>query len=419
VVSLFHQDDVSSSGTLMSRMAQNQKIEYGSDIFNKGIEQFKGNISDVISMAKEQNIPIIISTLASNLKDQKPFIYDQANDSKNANLVFNKAKKEYDNSNFEKADSLFRIAKDLDQLRFRAPEKINLVIKEFGKNFKVPIVDSDSLLSQICDNRIIGDQVMTDHLHLTLDGYHELGKFFYDKMNQLNLLPNEKPKYVFELQDSMTKENFLFSNLDSTIAAFKLKILKNDWPFKNKNKLSFNSLIKQNNFVDSLAAKSVNNELDWHKAHLNLANYYIKKKILSKFIEEIKILIFQYPIITEYYEMLITELISHQMYDEAYEYLMKNYNISKNHFSTKWLGIVELSRRDFTKSIQFLEESFNYDKNDAQVYYNLAGAYSQIRNYKTALDYINKCLNINSNYAGAANLKSQLENILLNQNKVK
>lgn len=414
-ISLFADNEKSQTGTLMSRMAENQKIEYDSDTFNLGIEQFNGNMEDIINEVKRNNIPIILSTLASNLKDLPPFIYDRKDSTKNAGLIFRKAEKSYAQLNYRKADSLFRIAKDLDQLRFRAPEKLNSIIKNLADKHNLPLVDIDSLLSLQSPNGIIGDNLMTDHLHLTLEGYQELGKLFYNTMNEMKFLPAGNPIYNFSYQDSIVKINFPFSELDSTIADYKLRILKNDWPFKTpKNSLPFNSIIKPTDHVDSAAAEVVRGNIDWHKAHLNLANYYIKKKDFSKFKNEMGILVFQYPIITEYYELLISELINQREYDEAFEYLVKNNRISENHFSTKWLGTIELSRKNYKSAINYLETSFKYGKNDAQVYYNLSGAYSQLAEYKTALEYIDKCLSINPNYLGANNLKKQLEMILSN-----
>ena len=53
----------------MSRMAKDQFIEYQSETYRKGIEQFEGNMEDILEMAKEKNVPVILSTLVSNLKD--------------------------------------------------------------------------------------------------------------------------------------------------------------------------------------------------------------------------------------------------------------------------------------------------------------------------------------------------------------
>ena len=73
---------------------------------------------------------------------------------------------------------------------------------------------------------------MTDHLHPTLNGQMILGKIFFEKMEQSNQLPkSEKANLSDNVQDSITCANFHFTELDSIIGDFRIKILKNDWPF--------------------------------------------------------------------------------------------------------------------------------------------------------------------------------------------
>ena len=74
IMKLFAGKSDKQSGTLMSRMAQDQYIAFNSEKFNDGISQFEGNMRNVLEMAKEKNVPVILSTLVSNLKDQPPFI---------------------------------------------------------------------------------------------------------------------------------------------------------------------------------------------------------------------------------------------------------------------------------------------------------------------------------------------------------
>ena len=50
------------------------------------------------------------------------------------------------------------------------------------------------------------------------------------------------------------------------------------------------------------------------------------------------------------------------------------------------------------------------------VYYNLAGAYSIKKDYKTALQMINRCLQIEPNYSMARNLQEQLINATKSKN---
>ncbi|MBK7499399.1 MAG: hypothetical protein IPI19_09885 [Ignavibacteriales bacterium] len=60
--------------TLMSRMIGESLIPINSDMFNNGIDQFSGNMNDILKMFKDRNIPVIIGNLTFNAKDQKPFV---------------------------------------------------------------------------------------------------------------------------------------------------------------------------------------------------------------------------------------------------------------------------------------------------------------------------------------------------------
>ncbi|MFO7524923.1 MAG: hypothetical protein R6W68_05680, partial [Ignavibacteriaceae bacterium] len=63
-----------SDGTLMSQMIGESLIEFDSEVYWNGIDQFKGNLKDILKMFADENIPLIIGTLTVNLLDQKPFI---------------------------------------------------------------------------------------------------------------------------------------------------------------------------------------------------------------------------------------------------------------------------------------------------------------------------------------------------------
>jgi tetratricopeptide (TPR) repeat protein len=58
-----------------------------------------------------------------------------------------------------------------------------------------------------------------------------------------------------------------------------------------------------------------------------------------------------------------------------------------------------------------LSKSINYNSSDAQVYYNLAGAYSMKKDYQTALQMIKRCLQVEPNYSMAKDLQQRLINV--------
>jgi len=408
---IFPDADEKPSGTLMSHMAKEQYIGLNSDTYFNGISQFEGNMHDILQMAKDKNVPVILSTLASNLKDQTPFVSIKTKKFPEAEKVYVQAKSDLNLGNYLKADSLFRFAKDLDGLRFRAPEEINGIIKSLGKEFNFPVINADSAFASLSPEGITGNNLMTDHLHPTLQGYQFLGKIFFDKMKESNLLPSSQPiNLSARQQDSITIANFNFTKLDSVIGDFRIKLLKNDWPFVSKeNKLPNSSILRTENIVDSLASQMLNDEIIWEEAHRKLAGYYLGRKDINSFLEEMDALISQYPVVVEYYDYVANTLIPVKDYSRAYKYLEKGYEIKPRAFTTKWLGTINLYNNKLDTAEKYLKESLTYDTKDAQVWYNLAGVYVKKNNYKQALETVKKALSLKPNYPEAANLQKQLQ----------
>jgi tetratricopeptide (TPR) repeat protein len=414
VMELFSGNEEKQSGTLMSRMAKDQYIEFDTETFNDGISQFEGNIRDILDMAKERKVPVILSTLVSNLKDQPPFISIEANNFPPADKIYSQAKYELSSGNYRVADSLFRIAKDLDGLRFRAPEKINEIITSLSREYKLPLVNLDSAFSSISPDGITGSNLMTDHLHPTLEGYQLLGKLFFEKMEQSDYLPaSESANLSNNEQDSITLANFHFTKLDSIIGNYRIKLLKNDWPFVNEdNKIPNSTLLHPESFTDSIAADMLDDNITWEEAHRKLATYYLGRKNINAFLKEMDALISQYPIVVEYYDYVANILIPLRNYKKAYKYLKMGYDIKPSAFTAKWLGTLNLYKDNLESAEKYLNESLMIDTKDSQVWYNLAGVYVKKNNYKKALEMVNNALMLNPNYPEAIGLKKQLQSSL-------
>lgn len=420
VLSLFKSNSTEESpGTLMSRMAQDQYITLNSDKYTLGLDQFEGNMKEILELTKKNNVPVIIGKVVSNLKDQKPFISIPSEKYPNANQVYEEAKKKLMNSDYKTADSLFKLAKDLDALRFRAPEKINQIIKDLCKEYNIKCVSIDSLFSSESPNGIIGNNLMTDHLHPNIKGYQLIGRGYYEAMQQAGYLPqNEKPQIPFLAQDSLTRINFPFSDLDSTIGNCRMLLLQNDWPFiEKRQRKPVNLLFSPKNFLDSIAFGFMMNKISWADAHLNAATAYLKRNDISGYLKHMDILIYQYPIVVEYYDQISLTLMQMQLYDTALKYLNARYKIEPNDYSAKWLGNIALFKGNADEAIYYLTKSHELNSTDAQVLYNLAGAYYQKKLYDAALNTINKCLSIEPNYQQANILKQQLTQAAINQSR--
>lgn len=405
-------EEKQKTGTLMSRMAREQSIEYNSDDYKSGIEQFDGNMRDVIEMCKEVNIPLIFGTLASNLKDQKPFVSKNENEKYSAIKIYNLANDEYKKGNYRKADSLYRLAKDYDMLRFRAPEKINQIIKKYHAEYGIDVVDIDSIFAAESPNGIVGNNLMTDHLHPTLAGFQIIGKAFYEKMKEKNLLPKETPVIDFKIQDEITKKEFLFPKLDSVMSVQRIALLKNDWPYVKENEKKLESeIIPLKNSTDSLAYMFLKNQITWPDAHLKLAEKMLLQKNFDEFLNNMLALIYQYPIIVEYYDYVdnvALTLLKQKDYKTAEKIFMARYKIRPDAITTKWIGNIALSNKEIDKAIKYLEESLRYNPEDVQALYNLSGAYALNKEYDKAKNTLKIVLQKDPNNAGAQALAQQL-----------
>ena len=413
VLTLFSSEE-KRGGTLMARMAEDQLIEYGSDKYYQGISQFDGNLTDILMMAEEAKVPVLIGTLTSNLKDQKPFISIKNTPYLAAERIFEQAEAELSKGNKKSTDSLFRYAKDLDALRFRAPEKINEIIVDLSRKFKGHVIQIDSVFNALSPDGIVGNNLMTDHLHPTLYGYQLMGRLFFETMVKIGLSPKGKALDISDKeQDSITIHNFDFSRLDSTISDYRIRLLKSDWPFARSSESLRERVKKIDTFTytDSLAALVVTDQIGWERAHRDLALRCYDQGDIEGFLREMSVLIDQFPHIINYYKMISKNLILAHKFKAAQPYLRQSHEIEPDFFSAKWLGIITLSENLVDEAIKYLEISVKYKSDDTQTLFNLAGAYSLKKEYDKALAIVNECLRFDPHYAAASGLQRQLVNI--------
>ncbi|NJD22522.1 MAG: hypothetical protein FIA82_07605 [Melioribacter sp.] len=417
ITSLF-KSDIPQAGTLMQRMVKDQLIPINSEMYYDGINQFQNNLDEIFKMISASKIPVVIGTLTSNLKDQKPFISSPAKNYPEADVVFNNAEKMLSEKKINEADSLFEYAKELDLLRFRAPKKINFIIKELGKKYNYTVVDFDSIFKALSPDGIVGDNLMSDHLHPTLFGYKSMGKIFYEEVMKKNIFPTPKGLLSNEEQDKYVFNNYSFTRIDSTIAQFRLFILKNSWPY-NLEQQNINLLyekIPRKDITDSLAFLVIKDELSWELAHRKLAERYLQESKIDGFVKEMDAVIDQFPDEIAYYKITAGNLVETSNFDLAESYLKKYYEIIPDAFCTKWLGIINLNKKKIKDAIFYLQKSLEFNSSDPQTFYNIAGAFALDGNYKNGLEYISQCLKIDPGFDGAINLKTELQNILAGKN---
>jgi tetratricopeptide (TPR) repeat protein len=255
---------------------------------------------------------------------------------------------------------------------------------------------------------------MTDHLHPNVKGYQLIGNLFFNAMKKKGLLPTTlKPDIDDITADSLVYTYYNFTKFDSTVADFRIKILKNDWPYINaKEQLPRNRIIQLNNLIDSVSIEVIDGRISREKARLQVATSYLNRNLFDEYATEMAALIEEFPFIYKYYNITAKELITAGKFSRAYYFLNRGYAKKPDSFNSKWLGIIDLSQGFVDDAIKYLETSLRFNNKDAQTFFNITGAYAQKKEFKKALESINKCLQINPNFQRAPQIRQQLETII-------
>ena len=190
----------------------------------RAYENFKGNLDDILSVGEKAGVPIILSTVASNLKDCSPFASLHAVGLKPAQLtewerLFNEGaaleaagsfqaaldtytKAAAIDSDFaelqfrigtcqlalkETAQALksFERARDFDVLAVRADTRINQAIEDAIQSHadgSVSGVDAVQALSSQAPGGIPGQEHFYEHVHFTMAGNYLLARSLADKV---------------------------------------------------------------------------------------------------------------------------------------------------------------------------------------------------------------------------------------------
>jgi len=209
-------------------MFLDKQVRADSPRMEPAYQNFESNLREIAKIADHAGATVLLSTVATNLRDSAPFgslhrrgladdalhswtaIVQQGDslekmgafaealeryaaaakiDDQFAELHFRMARCEWALGNYDAAHKSYVRARDLDTLRFRADSRINDVIRSVGASSgtQVKLLDAESLFAGESRNGIIGGELLYDHVHLTPLGSYVLARAAFE--NIVPLLP--------------------------------------------------------------------------------------------------------------------------------------------------------------------------------------------------------------------------------------
>jgi tetratricopeptide (TPR) repeat protein len=252
-----------SSGTLMRRIVGKRHIPLDSALYHEGEQQFRSNLASLLARYQDAGIPVFIGTLASNENGMAPFISELAADTDAAvwqakYTAGSKALQQGDLATAEEAltevlslddtaasgyfalgqllenrgqyspaREAYLAAKDRDQLRFRAPEAFNTVIRELAADYGAQVVEVQARLLEAAAHGIIGNDLMLEHLHPNLPGYFLLADVYFEALREHGLIDAREQVVDREL----AWKEIPITDVDRLNGHYQILHLKGDWPF--------------------------------------------------------------------------------------------------------------------------------------------------------------------------------------------
>lgn len=436
------------STTLMGQMVGEQSIPYGSSLYQSGLHQFRSNLSSLLAKYRKRGIPVFIGTLASNERDHEPFIsaaapttnaaawqrlYRQglaaatqgdtatalatladaiALDSLAADAFYARARLLDASGRYNEARAAYLQAKDRDQLRFRASEDFNEIIRDLAAENGAVLVETQAAFIQASPGGIIGANLMMEHLHPNVDGHFLLADAFYEALRRHHLIGD----WQHPVPRETARREVLLTPVDSLYGVLRVKKLMAGWPFQPPGVIDRSvDTLRATNPVEDLAFKLSNGDINWQKAHEALQAYYDRRGDHHRALQTALAMIQEYPFAAPYYLLAGNTLLRQQRWDEALTYFEVSNELHESALAQRLIGSVLLQKAQRTQNqaevqnaITHLERALALNPKDVPGLYNLSGAYALTGQYEKARETIARLLTLAPNHAEGQRLLASL-----------
>ena len=355
-------------GTLMKRMVADKDILLNSEEYNIAMERYRQNMGELLKKAGKKNVPVFFSEMVCNINGLEPFNSIATDNLEGAADVFKKARNAEESGEFGKALELYYRAKDLDCIRFRASEDINRIVNELTEEYRVYKIPMLNVFQNHSPNKLIGNNLMTEHVHPNIDGMFLMAEAFYNEIMKSGIIGSktEMPEYSIQYR----KLNYGYTALDSLTALHRVQTLKGNWPFVKTGETEGNYLLQHrpNSFLDSLTFAAIKDKnLTLSDVRLDLAQRYVKQGQIFLAFKEYEALIRTNPYIPANYRDAANILLQLSDLPLALKYFQKSLEFEESFFATYRTGEIYLMMGDYNNAIQNFEKSFSLAPDDKKV----------------------------------------------------
>ncbi|HEX8387172.1 MAG TPA: tetratricopeptide repeat protein [Rubricoccaceae bacterium] len=409
------------STTLMAQMVGEQSVPLGSETYRRGVRQFEENLDLLLARYAAAGIPVYVGTLASNERDQRPFVVATreggpteaaraeriaaaveevragratagvaalralaADDTLAADAPFALGRALLATGDRAGAAVQLRRARDLDALRFRAPTAFNGVIRRVAARHGAHVVETEERLQRASPDGVVGYRLMLEHLHPNLDGYALLADAFFEALRADRLAgPAARPT-------PPGRRLTLITPADSLAAYMRMDKLTRSWPYRPDEVLAVDVTAVPPYVAQQ--AEAILNGADWLATTSALAGWYAGQGDAPHARQAYRAAAHAYPFLAGVYVGWANFELAQattggqparlpaavRLYERALAVDPAEAQASM------MLGAMRLQAGDAPGAVRYLEQATRGAAAPPQALYNLAGAYAGLGRWADA-----------------------------------
>jgi lysophospholipase L1-like esterase len=449
------QREAARSATLMEQVVGKESIGYRNGLYREAEEIYRDNLRRIIHAARSRGIPVLFSSLVSNIRHQPPFepmfsagadslrrrAWEEAVAAGDADTIrgawveaaakYRKAI-EIDSAHaggyfrlgetlcrigeFRAAKSAFTMAKDLDGLRFRASEDFQRDLSEICREEGVALARTDSAFEAASPAGIIGGELMLEHLHPNLTGYALMAKEITRAISAHHLLvPAEEWQWSRDGSDGAYAAISMTSEFDVKAAAIKIGRLTRQWPFATR---STPYTFEPRSRVDEIVLRYAQGKIIWSHARYELAEHYAVSNQFGLARRECLAVAKAAPYSYEPLLRVADYYRKEEHNDSAQAMYRQSIAVEENPYAHLKIAVILLEANRPGDAAREIEAGFEAEKSNgyrlpvpaaANARYLLGIAYAQSGKPALARENLERCVAIDPSNADARDLLQQLQ----------
>ncbi|MBN1924348.1 MAG: hypothetical protein JW798_00805 [Prolixibacteraceae bacterium] len=346
-------------GTLMSRIVKDADITYDSPVYLKGMEYYKRNLEIMLAMASNKGVPFFIGEVVSNISDIKPFKSKGTSTLKPAIDYYQLGKKLEESGAYNEAKENYSLSRDYDCIRFRASGEVNKIINELSEKYDATLVPVLGVFEAKSPNGLVGNELMTEHVHPNIDGYFLMADAFYNALVSSGLIGEEADKDAPVFNEKY-KENYGYTILDELVGKHRVTNLSYHWPFVDESQgfTDYRQVYKPVSVADSLAFNVMaRNDVSLTDTHEKVARLFERNRDYWNAFREYNALTKINPYWPLHFRSAADCLLSMADLPVALKYYLRSLEFENSFYAHFRAGEIFMIKNDIDNAIVHFEEA--------------------------------------------------------------